>query len=358
MVITSSRATSTKCWRKTFNVYHRDLEGPRSMNLTDGGAVHAGIAYGLATKDWVGAKKELEERFAEDVAVSDIPQEQAYLIEDHRDLCVALMDAFAEHVADAPYEVVQPECAINVALPNTEHYCIWIHWWDEEDREFKWGRPPADKILRGAVKPAHSPSNDSMYAHGGNCPCYQPHRVLGQTDALVLWENNLWLLEHKTTAMIGDQFWAGFELDLQPSIYLYGIWKQLEVQPRGVVVNALYKPSEKMVSSWNDKRKNGPAKAVKDYIKVERQPILRSLEDLLRIEKVLTELCTEWEWRIVNGFFRPALMKTVCIEYARRCDFHTACSCHEEEGCFDALAPRHKRYDDEYIESLVQIATR
>lgn len=349
MILTSSRMTATKCWRKTFNTYHRNLAGPKATPLVDGGATHAGIAMGLATKDWAAAKQAANAQFNKDIQHSDIPPEQAYLVEDHRDLVTAILQCFEENIANEPYEVVQPECMINVPIPGTEHNDITLHWYDPVTETDHWGMPPAEKILRKEVRSPH-PSNTA-----NRCPCWQPHRIVGQTDALVLWERNLWLLEHKTTSILGEQFWSGFELDLQPSLYLYGIWKQLGIQPRGVIVNALYKPSDKQVSAWNEKRKTGPSKAVKDYIRYERQPILRCTEDLERIAQVAASVGDEWEWRILRGDFRPALMKTICIEFNRQCEFHTCCTSHESAGSFDEFQPREQRYDDALIKELVQI---
>ncbi len=355
MIISSTRSSSTKCWRRTFNLYHRNLNGEKSMNLVDGGAVHKGIAHGLATKDWAAAREVLSEGFKIEAATSTIPEEQSFLLADHLDMCLAILDVFEERVGHEPYTVVQPEAALDVPIPNSHHHCLWMHWrkhitpahglsyWEDQ-----WRTPTPDEILKKQVHPAHVEANKT-------CPCWTPHRVVGQTDAIVLWEGNMWLLEHKTTAITGDNFWAGFELDLQPTIYLWGIWKTLGIQPRGFILNALKKPSEKQVSAWNAKRKDGLIKTPKDYLDMERQAILRSTEDLERAPAVLKALCDEWEWRMLRGDFRPALNKTVCVEYGRRCEFHTPCSNHESEGSFSGLLPREQRYDDQKIAELVQI---
>lgn len=366
MIITSSRASSTKCWRRALNTWHRDLEAPRSMNLVDGSGVHDAIAHGLATRDWVAALEVAKEKFDESVKNSTIPEEQTYLIGDHWDMVVALVQCFAENVQHEPYQVVQPECAIDVPLPRSEHNCIWLHHEERVSGDWveKWGRPDPTAILERRIRSPHNISVQDGWGtpQGGKqvpdhlCKCWQPHRIVGQTDAIVTWERNLWLLEHKTTSVTGEMFWAQWELDLQPSIYLYGIWKTLGIQPRGIILNALSKPSERQVAAWNSKRKSGAPKSASDYIKYERQCFLRSTEDLLRIEKEMTALCNEWEWRILQGDFRPALMKGVCTEYGRRCDFHTPCTNHEEEGSFAGMAKRAGRYDDVKIaETLTQI---
>lgn len=353
MVITSSRALSTKCWRKAFNEYHRNLVGQTATALVDGGAAHVGIAHGLATKDWDGALLKAKADYDARIGESSIPPEQSYLIEDHWDLTKAMVERFAEGLKGETYEVVQPESGIDLALPNTEHNDITLHHYEldlySHEMVEHWCIPTPETILEKRVFSPHSEKGDST------CPCWQPHRFLGQTDAIVVWEGNLWLLEHKTTSITGDMFWAQWELDLQPTAYLYGIWKTLGIQPRGVIVNALSKPSEKQVSNWNAKRKSGPPKTIADYIGYERRAILRTTEDLLRVERILIDLCDEWEWRILNGNFNGRFMRGVCTEYNRRCDYFTPCTLHEEEGSFGGLVQRTPRYDDKRIAELVQI---
>ncbi len=351
MIISSTRTSDTKCWRLAFNKYHRNLVGEKSMNLVDGGAVHKAIAHGLATKDWDAALAVAKAGFDVEAKTSNIPPEQSYLLEDHWDMCKAVVRIFEERVGHEPYTVVQPEASIDVEIPDSYHNCIWLHWAHRDTGAEYWRTPTVDEILAGIVCSPHEGQKDKRFA----CPCWTPHRIVGQTDAIVLWEQNFWLLEHKTTSISGDQFWAGFELDLQPRLYLWGIWKTLGIMPRGFILNALKKPSEKMVSNWNSKRKDGLIKTPKDYLDMERNAILTTNEDLERVPVVLKQVCDEWEWHITQGSFRPSLNKTTCIQYGRRCEFHTPCTQHECEGSFGGLIPREQRYDDSKIAELVQI---
>lgn len=355
MIISSSRSASTKCWRKTFNTYHRNLDAPRSMNLVDGSGLHDAVAHGFATRDWDEALKVARVKFDEGVAVSTIPEEQTYLIEDHWDMVVKMVQAFKEGVEREPYVVIQPECLVDVPLPASEHNCIWLHhteWIPNRGWVEKWGLPSPEAILEKRVVSPHPPEGDS------SCTCWTPHRLVGQTDAVVNWNRVIWLLEHKTDSTTGSGFWNQWELDLQPTLYIYGIWKSMGILPKGVIINRISKPSEAQVSNWNSKRKSGSdPKGVGDYIKYERQVFTRTTEDLLRAERCMIDLCNEWESRILRGDFRPVLQRTVCNEWGRKCDFHFPCVCHEEEEAFDGLTNRLPRYDDEKIQSLVQLVT-
>ncbi len=384
MIISSSRALTTKCWQKVFNIYHKNLSGQKAQALTDGGSVHAAIAVGLATKDWNLALKHGEEYYKGDMEVADTLEGEEYVYEEHLELVKALITKFAEGVQNETYEVIQPEASIDVAIPGSEHNCIWVHhmeWVRAEGaalrdvpryfQQFqiqheggrwveKWGVPDPTAIEEGRIADPHMSGmigGGLFHEDDAQCPCWQPHRIVGQTDAIVSWNGLLWLLEHKTTSYTGEMFWAQWDLDLQPTLYLYGIWKQLGIMPRGVILNALSKPTGKQVAAWNAKRKD-PSKAgrVQDYVGYERRAILREPADITRVEKNMVSLCNEWERRIIENDFRPALARTVCTEYNRRCDFHTPCMSHNEPNSFGGLYPRAPRYDDVKIGELVQIA--
>lgn len=353
MIITSSRALSTKCWRKTLNLYHRNIEGSKAMSLVDGGAVHNALAHGLATRNWGEALDIAHDRFVEEVGQTDILPTDLQQIDDHWQMCRAVVELFAEKFKEEPYEVVQPECTFDVPIPDSHHYCIWLHHQELVDGEWidKWEPPSPEKILQRRIRSPHSTPSEM-----NECACLTPHRIMGQTDAILLWMKNIWLHEVKTTSMLGDTFWQQWELDLQPVIYLYGIWKTLNIQPRGMIYSALRKPSNAQVANWNSKRKDGATIPAYLRLEYERRAILKTTEDVMRVEWVLRDLCDEWEGRILRGDFRPTLMRGVCNEYNRNCEFFTPCSCHEEPGSFAGLVARHERYDDEAISrTLVQI---
>lgn len=310
------------------------------MNLTDGSAVHHGIAVGLATKDWQSAYEAAGEKFEEEAAGSTLLEEERPMLNDHKKLVLALVELFEKGFRGEDYQIIQPECSFDVELPDTQHNCPWVHWFEMSDpagSEPRLGPPPPEMILAGRVVKC-------------TCrKCYVSHRLVGKTDAIVAWRNNIWLLEHKTTAIMGQQFWDQFLLDLQPTTYVYGVYRALGIRPSGVVVNALYKPSEKQVQSW---ARGKAGVGVKDYIKYEREPFLRSKEDLERVEQQYIDICDEWEDRMFSGKWPLSNIRTVCLSYNRRCDFHGACMAHEAEGTLDSLGVRKQDYVND---KLVQI---
>jgi hypothetical protein len=354
MIINFSRSkTFHLCQRKAFNWHHRGLEGQRSMNLVDGGAFHKGVAVGRATKDWSQAYAEADRLFDEDVKKSPIPEEQIYLIEDHRELIHQMIKCFQDHYEHETYQIIQPECEFDVPLPHSSHNCIFIHWRSRVDgRDYFTPPTPEDILLHRVQTPHAEPDRE--------CFCWQPHRLVGKTDAVVSWNNSIWLDEYKTTSIQGQQFWDQWVMDLQPSVYLYGIWKSLGIRPRGFLLNSIFKPSEAQVSAWNKKRKYGPAKEEKDYIQFSREAFLRTEEDLMRTERLMLQTAMDWEEQVVSGSermmnrvpfqYNPGSMS--CLNYNRKCDYWSACLSHEDPAELGALATRQADYVDVKLEAL------
>lgn len=345
----SSLTTAMTCWQKTLNVYHRQLRS-ENYNLIDGGATHAGIAHGLATKNWDEALVVAKASFAtkiEDYAwKADLDPELVA----HEQLVVEMVKAFAEGFRGENYQIIQPECTFVVDLPNSHHNNIFKHWklvedgkpevvcWSKHEPQAlidhlpdAMGGPNVEDILACRVRSPH-PTPDPA------CLCWEPHRVVGTTDAIVLWNKCLWLLEHKTSAISGEQFWAGFRLDVQPTIYLYGVSKSLNMTINGFIVNQIRKPSMSQVQGWNNRRKHGPAKEQKDYISYAREAFLRTPEDLQRVEVELIRWADEWERKVVNGWFPMSNYRTICMQYNRPCQFFELCL-HggEDNALVDAL---------------------
>lgn len=325
------------------------------MNLVDGGAFHRGVAVGRATHIWDNGRAAAKEMFDQDVAKSSIPPEQAFLIEEHWKLVEKMIGCFETQYEHETYQILQPECEFDVPLPNSYHNCIFLHW-QEEDGTQHFEPPTADQIISGQVFSPHQPQMFGKTNAFNACPCYVPHRFVGKTDAIVAWNQNIWLDEYKTSSIGGDQFWDQWFLDNQPTAYIYGIWKQLKIRPRGFLLNALMKPSEAQVANWNSKRKYGPDKGVADYLGLEREAFLRTEEDLWRVERQLAQCCYEWEREITDqqapDRFSMTPTNTSCKSFNRKCDFFFACQEHESVGAMEALRKRERDYVDDKLVAI------
>jgi hypothetical protein len=328
------------------------------MNLVDGGAFHEALAQGLATPadhNWERALSEARVKFDEGVRAANLLEVEQFRIESHWQLVEAMALLYKQHYEMEQYTVLQPECSFDVALPNSHHNCIFVHHYEVARHSDplgvveKWGPPDPQAILEKRVIPAHDPFEPDEI-----CSCWQPHRVVGKTDAIIMWQARPWLMEHKTTAISGDQFWDGWELDVQPTTYMWGVWKATGLRPRGFVLDAIYKPSQRQVNSWNEKRKYGPPKNIVDYLNYERRAFLRSEEDLVRVESQYLALMREWERRVLEGDFPMANWNAgqACKLYNRKCDFWTACLSHDDPVEFAALQARAPDY---VADKLVQL---
>lgn len=358
MIINGSRKKSaSSCWRKAFNLYHRGIEGPRSMDLVSGISVHAANAVGMASGDWKAAKDAAFETFSKEVEKAAIPDEQSWIVEEHWHVILKVVELYEANYPHAEWTLIQPECEFDVALPSSQHSCVFIHWFDLEDGVERWGAPPPDKILRKSVRRAHLTA-----AAARRCKCWVPHRYVGRTDALILNHGHVWLLDHKTTSLSieGAQFWDQFLLDDQLTGYLWGIEQALGVSPHGFIINAVHRPSNRQVQAYNARRKDGELREASYYVDYARQSFHREEADLWRFERSLVEFCNEWELRVLGELeFRPVLNSNACILYNRRCDYHTACLTHEESGTLEALAMRDVDYVDERrAEQLVQLLAK
>lgn len=291
------------CRRKFYYNYVENVQGSRrSMNLVDGSAVHEGIAVGIATKDWTAAQASAKQRFAQDSVSLSILPEESYLLEQHERIVLKILDVFRENYETEQYTVLQPECEFEIAI----------------------GR----------------------------------HRLKGKTDAIVLWNGNIWLLEHKTTAISGQQFWSQWQLDIQPTAYIYGIWKSLNIKPAGFILNALVKPSEAQVAGWNKKRTGSDVRPLTDYIKYEREAFLRTNEDLLRFEKQFIAVADDIERSLEGGkdAFYMSPVVGACTAYNRLCDYYSLCTTHDDPSVLASLEKREPDYVDLSVQTLVQLS--
>lgn len=359
MIINISRMkTYLLCKEKAFNLYHRRLSTEPTMNMSGGSAFHKGVALGLSTRDWQEADREMRLTLTQERLVSaPLPEEQP-LWEQYEELLRAMLALYRLNYEQEQYQVVQPECEFTVPLEGTEHNCIWLHHYELQSQERggpvpeveeKWGAPSAEAITERRVWPPHVTPDPS-------CPCWQPHRFTGRADAIVMWQGALWLLEHKTTSILGQQFWDEWLLNIQPTGYIWGVGKALGIQPRGFVINAIYRPSENQLRGWNDRRKSGPSKSIVDYIKFEREAFTRTQEDLDYFEQQTKWICDEWEERMISGRWPQSNVQGSCMLYNRLCDFHPSCISHASPESLEGFLVKDDDYVEEQTQQLLQQA--
>lgn len=67
------------------------------------------------------------------------------------------------------------------------------------------------------------------------------HTLFFRLDGAVTMKGNPWLLEHKTTSMLGNTYFKQYTLDGQITTYMYALEKVLDIQPVGVILNVIRK---------------------------------------------------------------------------------------------------------------------
>jgi hypothetical protein len=338
MFIGASSASLWKmCRRKAFASLHCGLSTP-NYNLISGSAFHEGVAHGLATQDWLTAQGNALAKYDDSTEHIPMPEFDVEW-QSNRELVEAMVKCYAENVGKAlpGLTVIQPECQFDIALPGSQHNCIMQHWAELVDGKWveKWNLETTPEDFRNHVRRAiGGPSPTAILekrvysphlTSDLNCPCWQPHHLIGTTDAVCRWNRELWLMEHKTTAIGGEQFWSQFRLDLQPTVYLYAINKTLGLPVNGMIVDALFKPSQRQVAQWNSRRKNTEHQSEKDYLKYSHEIFLRTPAQLAAIEQDLLETCHEWERAVVEGRFPLSNTRTTCVAYNRMCEYSESC---------------------------------
>jgi len=296
MILNISRIKEFKqCSMKT--KYHQIdglEENSIAIPLMTGGAFHEGAAEFLAHRNVKTATQTAEAKYRERLVGQMILPEERTTIEQQIELSKRMVDVFASNFSDHEMTVISPEVEFCVAMPNTRHHCMFFH-------KLLYPNIPFDKC---PVVPACAGIDSHL--------CIQPHYFRGKTDAVISWKGKIWLLEHKTTAMTGNIFYDKFMLDFQTTGYLYGIGKALGTRPHGFLLNVLKKPN----------------KNAKDQLSVsfEREPYLRSDEDILRFEREFTHHAEDYEHAVThNRWAMDGAWNESCVKWQRKCTFWDVC---------------------------------
>jgi len=131
-----------------------------------------------------------------------------------------------------------------------------------------------------------------------------------QLDRLVSWVNAFWLWDYKTMAKNDDRTFQKFELDIQPTAYVYGASKVLGQRVAGIVIDGLIKTKTPQFR---------------------REHYLRTDAELVEFEQEFVEIMQEIAWRHVrvqNGEpWKTVFFKNTdhCFRYYR-CPFQQLCA--------------------------------
>lgn len=144
--------------------------------------------------------------------------------------------------------------------------------------------------------------------------------LCGRLDALIDWNGVLYVLEHKTTTMLGANYFYQFEMSMQVDGYVYAASQHTGRKCLGAVVNAL--------EVWKDvKKETSKTKKLEDHYA--RDPISRSDYELSEYLKD----AGEWVERIIDSEKRNSFPrhKGACFTYNYKCPYWDICKYGEDE---------------------------
>jgi hypothetical protein len=360
MIINWSRISQfQECRRKAYNWDALRLSSWREADaLLTGGGFHVGAAVLFATKDVqkavAAAEKDMRDRYSTQVILA----EEKPIIEHGIEWTKRAVAKFAEHYEGQDVQVLWPEVAFCLAMPNTWHHCHFAHKLlypppappREETpalTQIEIGRPIPhcfDWVVTPDGQASHLGCpwfNRNEYKICPSCgvdvpACIMPHFFKGKTDAVVEWMTKVWLFEHKTNAQAPEIFYKRYLLDAQATGYMYGIWKTLGVKPEGFILNVIQKPY----------------KNAKDQLAVGfgREPYFRSNEDLERFALELVEQANDYERAFSaadGGNIHAVYMNTKsCTNYNRQCYYMDYC-----QRMFVANEGEFHEREEDYVEA-------
>jgi hypothetical protein len=327
VIINISRAQFFQTCRRKQYFYDQGLvQLGLAEPLTTGGAFHAGAAKLVATKDRQAALAAAEKYYRDELAKIQVllPEEQA-LHERNIELAKRMVNAEADQYTKDAWTVLHPEVEFLVPLPGTEHHCWYCH-----------------KILYPALPYDQCrPWNEDERDHLG---CWQPHFLRGKTDAVLSWNNLIWIMERKTSGWLQQIWWDQWYLSHQVSGYCYGVRKATGLPVNGVLMEKLPKPT----------KRQDPFSF--DY-SPEREPYLRTEAELAKFEREITRIATDYERcasdpNPMEAFYRNPQS---CIDWNRRCDYWDCCKRDDGMPTDGQFRVRTQDYVEEAYYTLLNI---
>lgn len=303
-----------QCQHKYLNRHVRRLQPPAILTLTRGGGGHEGIAHFHKTGD-VHAAVELTE-----ASIRKTIDAQEILPEERPSWERAIISAregvkqYAAWYAQRKYTVLRTEVKFLVPIPGSEHHCWWFH-----------------KLLYPNIP--FEECDDQP--EGVNDKCHRPHYLTGKTDAVISMDGNIWISDHKFSGFRSEMFFKLFTLDMQGTIYCYGVKAAAGIEPRGFIINKINMP-------W----KNQDA----DKVSVEAEGYFRTHLDYQRMLKWATDIANEIESKLAlpeeeqTAAFR--VKPRACYDYQRECWYHQACVNHDSPEFLEEFEIAPLRYHD------------
>jgi DNA-binding HxlR family transcriptional regulator len=136
-------------------------------------------------------------------------------------------------------------------------------------------------------------------------------KLVFRLDRIVSWIGQFWIWDYKTMGKNDDRTFQQFEMDIQPTAYIYGASKVLKHRVAGLVIDGLIKTKQPQFR---------------------REQYLRTDAELLEFESEFVEICHEMAWRharVANGEnWKTVFYKNPkhCFGWYRPCKFYALCT--------------------------------
>ena len=155
------------------------------------------------------------------------------------------------------------------------------------------------------------------------CPgCLTPYSIIlcGRLDALVDWDGQLYVLEHKTSSSLGMNYFKQFEINMQVDGYVYAATELTGRQCLGAVINVL--------EVWKDvKKPTAKTKTLEEHYA--RDPQGRSVYELDEYKKDVPRIVRDLlEAERTGNFYRN---KRSCFSYNYKCPYWDICKYGEND---------------------------
>lgn len=218
---------------KEFQDCHRKYGWSRVENLTPERPSMA-LEFGSATHLYLQERKR------------GLPQAEALKIGIER-----LLKNFPKPMFPGDDELLMEHRELAVRLwPMHEAY------WADDDEQFM----PLGQEVKGRVEVGE---NSGVF-------------LVFQLDRLVSWASHFWIWDYKTMGKNDDRNFLQYEIDIQPTAYVYGASKVLHTRVAGVVIDGLIKTK---------------------VPQFRREHYIRTDDQLLEFQEEFIEICQEIAWR-------------------------------------------------------------
>lgn len=155
----------------------------------------------------------------------------------------------------------------------------------------------------------------------------------GKIDIVCSIDNNIYVLDHKTSEKIGNQFWDEYRMSSQPRGYAWAFQEITGIKPHGYIINCIRsKDKPQYVMKGKNYTREGktttPEQWWKDTYQRERFIIKHDQDELGEWKQNTIDLVEEFFWHYSRGYFP---MKTKWCAIYGRCPYYDVCSLAKED---------------------------